>query len=210
MPTGGLSVDVQVLNPIGKRVINQRGELTCTNSLPNFPLGFWNDSGERYHNAYWDQFNNVWHHGDDVLRTQTAGFVFYGRSDATLNPGGVRIGTAEIYQQVNHIEGISDSIAIGKLQPQGEEIWLLVCLDQGIKLNETLENAIRSRLKTNCSPRHVPKQIFAISEIPKTRSGKLVELAVKQVVNGQSVGNIGAIANPEVLTEIEHVIAGYR
>ncbi|ROV60302.1 acetoacetate--CoA ligase [Vibrio ponticus] len=201
----GLGVDAQVLNDKGERVIQQRGELTCVNSLPNFPIGFWNDNGERYHNAYWDKFQDVWRHGDDVMQRNTDGFVFYGRSDATLNPGGVRIGTAEIYQQVNHIAGVEDSIAVGKLHLQTEEIWLMVKLEKDIVLNQTLKDQISTVLKNNCSPRHVPKQIFAISDIPKTRSGKIVELAVKQVINGQEVKNVGAIANPEILDEIKAV-----
>ncbi|MGP8305551.1 acetoacetate--CoA ligase [Vibrio sp. YIC-376] len=198
----GLGNDVRVLNDEGNAIALQRGELTCNNSLPNFPIGFWQDDGERYHNAYWSKLADVWHHGDDVMQTEHRGFIFYGRSDATLNPGGVRIGTAEIYQQVNSLDGIEDSIAVGKLNQQSEEIWLMVKLSRNIELTQQLADLIRQTLKANCSPRHVPRKIFAISDIPRTRSGKSVELAVKQVVNGQPVKNIGAIANPEVLDEI--------
>ncbi|OLQ90966.1 acetoacetate--CoA ligase [Vibrio panuliri] len=199
----GLGVDAQVLDESGTQVWQARGELTCTNSLPNFPIGFWNDDGQRYHKAYWDKFDNVWHHGDDVMQSRNGGFVFYGRSDTTLNPGGVRIGTAEIYQQVNAIEGICDSIAVGKLTQQTEDIWLLIKLEPQSMLDKALKQRICTILKTNCSPRHVPRRIFAISDIPRTRSGKLVELAVKQVINGLEVKNVGAIANPEVLDEIK-------
>jgi len=198
----GLGVAVNVVDDDGKSVEQQRGELTCHNALPNFPIGFWNDNGERYHNAYWNKFANIWHHGDDVMKTINGGYIFYGRSDATLNPGGVRIGTAEIYQQINILPGIEDSIAVGKLIQQSEQIWLMVKLAPNTALTPQLTDLIRHTLKVKCSPRHVPSKIFAISDIPKTRSGKLVELAVKQVVNGQQVKNIGAIANPAVLDEI--------
>ncbi|KIF49826.1 acetoacetyl-CoA synthetase [Vibrio owensii 47666-1] len=201
----GLGVDVQVFDSQGQSVSEQRGELVCVNSMPNFPVGFWNDTGERYHNAYWDKFDDIWHHGDDVERSAKGGFVFYGRSDALLNPGGVRIGTAEIYQQVNAIEGIVDSIAVGKEIERNEQIWLFVQIVSGVTLDDRLVAEIKSRLKTSCSPRHVPSQIFAISDIPKTRSGKLVELAVKQVINGKEVENLGAIANPDVLEEIRQL-----
>ncbi|RJX75607.1 acetoacetate--CoA ligase [Vibrio sinensis] len=203
----GLGVDVQVFNDAGNAVVEQRGELVCNNSLPNFPIGFWKDNGERYHNAYWNKFADVWHHGDDVMLTAQQGYVFFGRSDTTLNPGGIRIGTAEIYQQVNNLPGIVDSIAVGKLQQQSEEIWLMVKLEERTQLTPELTGVIRQTLKQKCSPRHVPKEIFAISDIPKTRSGKLVELAVKQVINGQEVKNLGAIANPEILEEIAKLTA---
>ncbi|NAZ95102.1 acetoacetate--CoA ligase [Vibrio toranzoniae] len=203
----GLGVDIKVFNSFGHKVNQERGELVCTNSLPNFPVGFWNDTGERYHSTYWDRFDNVWHHGDEVAQSAHGGYLFYGRGDTTLNPGGVRIGTAEIYQQVNTIDGIVDSIAVGKDIDRNEQIWLFVQLQQGVVLNETLLSAIKSKLKSSCSPRHVPSQIFALSDVPKTRSGKLVELAVKQVVNGKPVKNIGAIANADVLDEIKRVIS---
>ncbi|MBS9849224.1 acetoacetate--CoA ligase [Vibrio alginolyticus] len=204
--SAGLGVDVRVFNPQGNSVMGERGELVCANSLPNFPAGFWNDTGERYHRAYWDKFDNIWHHGDDVEQTSVGGYVFYGRSDTTLNPGGVRIGTAEIYQQVNCIDGILDSIAVGKEVDRNEQIWLFVQLVKGVELNDEMIASIKAQLKSACSPRHVPSAIYAISDIPKTRSGKLVELAVKQVVNNRNVENLGAIANPEVLEEIRRII----
>ncbi|EGR0268985.1 acetoacetate--CoA ligase [Vibrio alginolyticus] len=204
--SAGLGVDVRVFNPQGNSVMGDRGELVCANSLPNFPAGFWNDTGERYHRAYWDKFDNIWHHGDDVEQTSVGGYVFYGRSDTTLNPGGVRIGTAEIYQQVNCIDGILDSIAVGKEVDRNEQIWLFVQLVKGVELNDEMIASIKAQLKSACSPRHVPSAIYAISDIPKTRSGKLVELAVKQVVNNRNVENLGAIANPEVLEEIRRII----
>ncbi|HAS8522436.1 TPA: acetoacetate--CoA ligase [Vibrio vulnificus] len=206
----GLGVSIAVYDTSGQPVVEQRGELVCTNSLPNYPLGFWHDDGERYHQSYWSKYPNVWHHGDDVIMTNHGGFVFYGRSDTTLNPGGVRIGTAELYQQVNALNSIDDSIAVGKVKDRSEEIWLFVKPATGFDLSDSIAEQIRSTLRNHCSPRHVPSQIFAISEIPKTRSGKLVELAVKQVVNGEEVKNLGAIANPEALEEIKRVTQAYR
>ncbi|MCF7480160.1 acetoacetate--CoA ligase [Vibrio sp. J1-1] len=204
----GLGVDTRVFNPQGQDIVGKRGELVCANSIPNFPVKFWDDTGERYHRAYWDKFDNVWHHGDDVERNaSTGGYVFYGRSDTTLNPGGVRIGTAEIYQQVNSIEGIVDSIAVGKEVDRNEQIWLFVQLASSNTLNDDMIAKIKAQLKSACSARHVPSEIFAISDIPKTRSGKLVELAVKQVINGRDVENIGAIANAQVLDEIKKLVS---
>lgn len=202
----GLGVSIEVYAPEGQAVNQQRGELVCTNSIPNFPIGFWRDDGERYHHAYWSKFANVWHHGDDVMMNKRGGLLFFGRSDTTLNPGGVRIGTAEIYQQVNALPCIEESIAVGHLNDRNEEIWLFVKMAVGFTLNDAVIQQIRTVLRTQCSPRHVPSHIFSLSEIPKTRSGKLVELAVKQIVNGDEVKNIGAIANAEVLREIQDVI----
>ncbi|WP_159653207.1 acetoacetate--CoA ligase [Vibrio atypicus] len=198
----GLGMDVAVFDDNGSAITSQRGELVCKNSFPNQPLGFWHDNGERYHNAYWNKFENTWHQGDDVELTTNGGMLFYGRSDTTLNPGGVRIGTAEIYQQVNRIDTIKDSIAVSRHVDGDEKIILFVQLEPKAKLDDALADLIRSTLKRQCSPRHVPSEIYPISEIPKTKSGKLVELAVKQVLHGQEVKNKGAIANPAVLEEI--------
>ncbi len=204
----GLGIDVRVFTPQGHDIVGARGELVCVNAIPNFPSQFWNDTGERYHGAYWERFDNVWHHGDDVEKNPaTGGYIFYGRSDTTLNPGGVRIGTAEIYQQVNAIDGIVDSIAVGKEVDRNEQIWLFVQLADSDKLNDDMVAKIKAQLKSACSPRHVPSEVFAISDIPKTRSGKLVELAVKQIINGREVDNIGAIANAKVLDEIKMLIS---
>lgn len=198
----GLAMDVEVFNDQGKAVLEQRGELVCRNSFPNQPIGFWNDNGERYHQAYWDRFSGAWNHGDDVMQTRTGGMVFFGRSDATLNPGGVRIGTAEIYQQVNQLDEVKDSIAVGRNQNGNETIVLFVQLSGDTELDESLKRRIKALLKAECSPRHVPSEIFAISEVPRTKSGKLVELAVKQTLHRQEVKNKGAIANPWVLDEV--------
>ena len=198
----GLGMDVTVFDPQGKEVVAQRGELVCRNSFPNQPLGFWHDNGERYHNAYWNKFINTWHHGDDVEMTQRGGMIFYGRSDTTLNPGGVRIGTAEIYQQVNQLEEIQDSIAVTRRNDNDEKIVLFVQLADGAVLDDELQQSIKQTLRIQCSPRHVPAEIYQLDEIPKTKSGKLVELAVKQVLHGLEVQNRGAIANPWALDEV--------
>ncbi len=200
----GLGLAVKAFNQQGKSIVNQRGELVCVNSFPNQPIGFWGDDGERYHNAYWAEFDNVWNHGDDVLVTERGGMMFFGRSDATLNPGGVRIGTAEIYQQVNQLDEIKDSLAVGRTVDGDEKIVLFVQLNEGAMLDSDLVALIKRHLKHYCSPRHVPAEIHEISDIPKTKSGKLVELAVKQVLHGKEVKNKGAIANPQVLDEIAH------
>ncbi len=189
----------------GSPVSNERGELVCRNSFPNQPIGFWHDNGERYHQAYWSKYQNCWHHGDDVLLTDQGGVRFFGRSDATLNPGGVRIGTAEIYQQVNQIEHIIDSIAVGFNDNGNEQVILFVQLLEGKVLCDEAKDYIKQLLKTKCSPRHVPHQIYAITEVPRTKSGKLVELAVKQVLHGEKVNNLGAIANPEVLDQVKEI-----
>ncbi len=145
--------------------MEERGELVCINSFPNQPVGFWNDSGKRYHDAYWSTFFGVWNHGDDVKQSHTGGLTFFGRSDATLNPGGVRIGTAEIYQQVNQLEQITDSIAVGRNQGGSETVVLFVQLKEAEILDDNLKQQIKQRLKTHCSPRHVPSEIYAISEV---------------------------------------------
>ncbi|MCL9780832.1 acetoacetate--CoA ligase [Vibrio sp. S4M6] len=202
----GLGLDVAAFGEQGDRLYDQRGELVCLNSFPNQPLGFWQDDGEKYHNAYWSKYPNTWHHGDDIKVTTNQGIMFYGRSDTTLNPGGVRIGTGEIYRQVNKIELILDSVAVGQAHQGDERIVLFVKLIPEQTLTSELIDEIKTRLRQNCSPRHIPSLIYAISDIPRTKSGKIVELAVKQVVNGKSVSNIGAIDNPDVLQEIEQII----
>ncbi|WP_295891699.1 acetoacetate--CoA ligase [uncultured Vibrio sp.] len=201
-----LGLDVAVFNYQGESVIEERGELVCRNSFPNQPIGFWHDSGERYHSAYWDRYPNTWHHGDDVSLSIRHGMTFFGRSDATLNPGGVRIGTAEIYQQVNQLDAIQDSIAVGQKLDNDEQVLLFVQLAHEGDLTKELVGEIKQKLKEKCSPRHVPSRVYAIADVPRTKSGKLVEIAVKQIVNGQEVKNREAIANPEILDDIARLI----
>ena len=202
----GLGLDVAVFNVQGEAVYHERGELVCRNSFPNQPLGFWHDNGERYHHAYWDRYPNAWQHGDDVMMSRHGGVQFFGRSDAMLNPGGVRIGTAEIYQQVNQLQEVEDAIAVGQRWQQDERIILLVKLASDAELTPELQEKIRQHLRQHCSPRHVPAKIIAISDVPRTKSGKLVELAVKQVIHGQTVQNRGAIANPQILDEVAQIV----
>ncbi|GHA40215.1 acetoacetate--CoA ligase [Photobacterium aphoticum] len=228
-----LAMDVQVFSSQGKPVEETQGELVCTNSFPNQPWGFWQDpDGRRYHHAYWETFPNVWHHGDYVSLQPSGGMVFYGRSDAVLNPGGVRIGTAEIYRQVNRFEEIVDAVVISqdmpalpvKTQPGDDlsnktqsnateceqsakshdvRVVLFVQLTQDAELDDALKAQISQRIREQCSPRHVPAVIVAVNDIPRTRSGKLVELAVRQVVHHQPVNNVGALANPASLDEFK-------
>jgi len=204
--SAGLGLDVAAFNESGEKVVEQRGELVCLNSFPNQPLGFWQDDGEKYHNAYWNKYPNAWHHGDDIKITEHNGVKFYGRSDTTLNPGGVRIGTGEVYRQVNKIESILDSVAVAQLHEGDERIVLFVKLASEQTLSPELIDEIKTTLRSNCTPRHVPSKILTVSDIPRTKSGKIVELAVKQVVNGQKVNNLGAIENPEILEEIAQTI----
>ena len=196
----GLGMAVAVFNAEGESVVEQKGELVCTNSFPSQPLCFWGDeSGEKYHAAYFSEFPNVWHHGDYVRLTGHAGVVIYGRSDATLNPGGVRIGTAEIYRHVEQIPEVVESIVIGQDWENDVRVVLFVVLKPGLKLDKALTERIRSSIKINCTPRHMPARIIQVAEIPRTKSGKIVELAVREVVHNRPVKNIGAMANPGAL-----------
>lgn len=199
-----LGMAVEVFDGNGDGVLNQQGELVCTNSFPNQPIGFWDDpTGERYHHAYWDTYPNVWHHGDFVCQHthSQGGFTFFGRSDAVLNPGGVRIGTAEIYRQVNPLAEIVDSIVIGQQWGNDVRVVLFVQLQADQVLDDALRQTINARIRQHCSPRHIPAVILAVTDIPRTKSGKLVELAVKEVVENRKVNNLGALANPAALAE---------
>ena len=163
------------------------------------PIKFWKDDGTKYHKAYFDKFNNVWNHGDYILKTINNGFIIYGRSDATLNPGGVRIGTAEIYRQVEQIDDVLESLVIGQTWKNDTRLILFVVLKQNISLDENLIKKIKNQLRNGASPRHVPALIYQAPEIPKTKSGKIVELAVRDLINGKEIKNISALANPECL-----------
>ncbi|MGF1786345.1 acetoacetate--CoA ligase [Photobacterium swingsii] len=199
-----LGMAVEVFDGSGESVLNQQGELVCTNSFPNQPIGFWDDpTGERYHHAYWDSYPNVWHHGDFVCQHthSQGGFTFFGRSDAVLNPGGVRIGTAEIYRQVNPLAEVVDSIVIGQQWGNDVRVVLFVQLQADQVLDDALRQTINARIRQHCSPRHIPAVILAVTDIPRTKSGKLVELAVKEVVENRKVNNLGALANPAALAE---------
>jgi acetoacetyl-CoA synthetase len=199
-----LGMAVDVFDENGNSIVNQKGELVCTRPFPSMPLGFWNDRGaERYHAAYFAKYPNVWCHGDWSELTERGTMMVYGRSDATLNPGGVRIGTAEIYSVVERIEAVEEAVAIGQMwppdKPTDTRVVLFVKMREGHALDPALEERIRSDIRGHASPRHVPAVIVAVADIPRTKNGKVVELAVKAVVHGMPVANADALANPEAL-----------
>ena len=180
--------------------VDEKGELVCTKPFPSMPLGFWNDPGdEKYFATYYAQFPNVWTHGDFAAKTRHGGFVIFGRSDAVLNPGGVRIGTAEIYRQVEQIPEVLEALAIGQDWEGDVRVVLFVKLRDGVTLDEALEKRIKQQIRDNASPRHVPAKIIAVADIPRTKSGKIVEIAVREIVHGRAVKNQEALANPEAL-----------
>ncbi len=203
----GLGLDVQVFSDLGEQLPpGEKGELVCCKPFPCMPTGFYKDSdGSRYRAAYFDKFPGVWCHGDYIATTEHNGVVIYGRSDAVLNPGGVRIGTAEIYRQVESIDTVVESLVIGQ-QWQGDvRVVLFVRLREGLLLDETLEKLIKSTIRENATPRHVPAVIVQVADIPRTRSGKIVELAVRKIVHGETIDNIEALANPEALALYENL-----
>jgi acetoacetyl-CoA synthetase len=196
----GLGMAVDVFDDDGNPVVGQQGELVCTRPFPSAPVGFWNDpDGARYRAAYFERFPGIWAHGDFVEVTAAGGFVMHGRSDAVLNPGGVRIGTAEIYRQVETLNEIIESIAIGQNWDDDVRVILFVVLRDGVQLDDALQARIRAVIRENTTPRHVPAKIVAVPDIPRTKSGKIVELAVRSVVHGEAVKNTEALANPEAL-----------
>ncbi|KXS31238.1 MAG: putative acetoacetyl-CoA synthetase [Candidatus Gallionella acididurans] len=200
----GLGMAVDVFDEDGKPVRGEKGELVCTQPFPAMPLGFWNDpGGARYHAAYFERFSGIWCHGDFCEITMHGGVIIYGRSDATLNPGGVRIGTAEIYRQVERLPEVLESLVIAQTWPPGSigdvRIVLFVKLRDAVTLSEELANRIKSTIRNNTTPRHVPAKILAVPDIPRTKSGKLVELAVRNVVHCEPVKNLDAMLNPEAL-----------
>lgn len=196
----GLGMAVEVFDEQGHSIKEQHGELVCTKAFPSMPVGFWNDvNNTAYKKAYFERFPGIWAHGDFAEITAEQGLIIYGRSDAVLNPGGVRIGTAEIYRQVEQIDAILDSIVIGQEWQDDVRIVLFVTLRDGQQLDESLCQLIRQTIRQNTSPRHVPAKILQVPEIPRTISGKIVELAVRQVVHGQPVNNLQSLANPDAL-----------
>jgi acetoacetyl-CoA synthetase len=198
----GLGLDIRVFDDEGRPLRGKAGELVCANPFPSMPLGFWNDpDGVRYQQTYFERYPGVWRHGDWAALTTHDGIVIYGRSDATLNPGGVRIGTAEIYRQVEHIPEVIESLAVGQHWDGDERVLLFVRLAQGVVLDDRLRRQIAERLKTHASPRHVPARILQVTDLPRTRSGKIAELAVRKAVAGQPIPNTEALANPASLDE---------
>jgi len=196
----GLAMNVEAFDEDGKPVINQQGELVCTAPFPSMPIYFWDDpKGEKYHAAYFDVYPDIWRHGDFIEINDRGGVVIYGRSDATLNPGGVRIGTAEIYRQVEQLEEIADSLVVGQDWKNDIRVILFVQMAEGCDLTDDLKNKIKKTIRTNASPRHVPAKILAVPEILYTLNMKKVELAVKKAIQGQEVKNKDALKNPEIL-----------
>jgi len=207
-----LGYAVEVYDEQGQSVVGKKGELVCTRPFPAMPLGFWNDSGgKRYHDAYFAKYPNVWCHGDWCELTERGTMIVYGRSDATLNPGGVRIGTAEIYRQVEKVWEVEESCAIGQLwppdKPRDTRVVLFVKLREDCELTDELQDRIRGILREQASPRHVPAKIVQVADLPRTRNGKLAELAVKAAVHGMPIDNSEALANPEALRIFEDMPA---
>lgn len=185
---------------------DETGELSCMNAFPAMPVMFWNDTNnEKYKSAYFEKFNNVWCHGDLAKITQHKGLTIYGRSDATLNPGGVRIGTAEIYRQVDNMSEVVESIAVGQDWDNDVRVVLFVILTKDTVLDDTLIKKIKTTIRTNTTPRHVPAKVIQVSAIPKTLSGKIVEIAVRNVIHGRPVTNTDALANPEALEQYKNI-----
>ncbi len=202
----GLGMHTAVVDDSGQAVRGEPGELVCTAPFPSMPLGFWRDpDGKRYHAAYFERFGNVWHHGDYAILTEHDGVVILGRSDAVLNPGGVRIGTAEIYRQVETLPEVLESVAVGQNWRGDVRIILFVKMRPDATLDDKLRERIRGAIRANTTPRHVPAKIIAVADIPRTISGKTVELAVRDVIHGRAVRNLDALANPEALDHFRHL-----
>jgi acetoacetyl-CoA synthetase len=195
-----LGMAVEAYDGDGKPLRGEKGELVCEKPFPSMPVSFWNDPGDaRYRAAYFETYPNIWWHGDFVELTERGGMIIYGRSDATLNPGGVRIGTAEIYRQVEQLEEVEEGIVVGQDWQGDVRVVLFVKLAVGVDLDEALIGRIRRRIREGCTPRHVPAKVLEVADIPRTKSGKIVELAVRDVVHGREVKNKEALANPEAL-----------
>ena len=202
----GLGMAVAVFDDDGKSVFGEKGELVCRRAFPSMPVGFWNDAdGAKYRAAYFEKFPGVWHHGDYIERMISGGIVVYGRSDATLNPGGVRIGTAEIYREVEQFDQVVEAIAIGQSWEGDVRIVLFVVMADGCALDDALIDAINKRIRSQCTPRHVPAKIIAVADIPRTKSGKITELAVRDVVEGREVKNKQALLNPDALAHFANL-----
>ena len=199
-------MDVDILNEEGSSIQNTKGELVCKKPFPSMPIKFWNDDKDKkYKSAYFEKYKNVWHHGDFAKITNNGGFVIFGRSDTTLNPGGVRLGTAEIYSVVEKFKEVQESIVIGQSWKNDIRIILFVVLNKDYSLSDEIKNKIKKAIRINASPRHVPSKIISILEIPKTKNGKLVELAVKQTIEGEAIKNLEALANPDSLKQFKSI-----
>jgi acetoacetyl-CoA synthetase len=196
----GLGMHVLVVDEAGHPLVGQKGELVCASAFPSMPIGFWrDDDGRQYNRAYFERFPGMWHHGDFAELTPGGGMIIYGRSDAVLNPGGVRIGTAEIYRQLQQIPEVLEGVVVGQEWDRDTRVVLFVHLRPGAVLDAALEARIKAQIRRNTTPRHVPAKILAVNDIPRTKSGKVVELAVRDVLHGRPVNNVHALANPESL-----------
>jgi len=200
-----LGMHVDIFDAHGKSVRQQKGELVCRAPFPSMPVAFWNDpDGSQYRHAYFERFPNVWHHGDYAELTAHDGLIIYGRSDAVLNPGGVRIGTAEIYRVVEQFDEVAESVVVAQEWMGDVRVVLFVRLQPGLTLEETLVGRLKAALREHASPRHVPAKILAVAAIPRTISGKVVELAVRETIHGREVHNLDALANPEALAHFRN------
>ena len=202
----GLGMDVDIFNDNGKSINNKKGELVCKNAFPTMPLKFWNDKKNvKFKEAYFNKFKNIWHHGDYAEVKKKGGFIIYGRSDTTLNPGGVRLGTSEIYSEVEKFKEIKESIAIGQSWDNDIRIILFVIMNQNYQINNELIKRLKTQIRIHASPRHVPSKIINVNDIPRTKNGKIVELAVKNIIEGNEIKNKEALANPETLNEFKNI-----
>ena len=202
----GLGMDVDVFDEKGFSIKNKKGELVCKRPFPSMPVKFWNDDGDiKYKSSYFEKYNNVWHHGDFAKVTDNGGFVIYGRSDTTLNPGGVRLGTAEIYDVVEKFREIKESIVVGQSWKNDIRIILFIVLNTGYKLNIEIKEKIKNAIRSKTSPKHVPSKIVSVLDIPKTKNGKLMELAVKKTVEGEAIKNLESLANPNSLEQFKNI-----
>ena len=202
----GLGMDVDIFDEKGNSINQKKGELVCKTPFPSKPIYFWNDKdNNKYLGAYFKKYKNIWHHGDYCEKTKNDGYIIYGRSDATLNAGGVRFGTAELYRIVENIDNVIECLAVERNLYTDTEVILFIKMESKYKLNENLIKLIKSEIKSNLSPKHVPSKIFEVSEIPKTKSGKIVELSVRKIINGLDVKNIDTLSNPDCLKEFEYI-----
>jgi acetoacetyl-CoA synthetase len=202
----GLGLDVDVFSDTGKSLKNMKGELVCKNPFPSMPLKFWNDKNDnKFIKAYFNRFKNVWHHGDYAEVKNSKGFIIHGRSDTTLNPGGVRLGTAEIYSEVEKFKEIKESIVVGQSWDNDVRIVLFVVMNKNFSFNDLLMSKIKRQIKINTSPRHVPSKVLVVKDIPRTKSGKIVELAVKNTIENREIKNIEALVDPEILKQFKNL-----
>ena len=202
-----LAIDVDVFTDDGRSTKDgEKGELVVKQPFPSMPVKYWGDeNGKKYHKAYFSRFKNIWYHGDFIERTSNNGFIMRGRSDATLNPGGVRIGTSEIYQQVEDIDFITEGLVVGQNYKDDVRIVLFVTTKENKELDDEQIRLIKTRIRKNCSPKHVPFVVIKVPEIPRTKSGKIVELAVKKIINGEELNNKESIANPDCLNYFKNL-----